>query len=165
MDVVDLSEDLARELCAWRYEPPFDVYDTPDYDDAVRAGWAIGDPARRAEQFRAVIDGGSLRGFSRLFTRRGRLLLGVGMAPSGTGRGAGAEFMEVVLSDAASRHPGQWVEAEVRPFNLRALRCYRAAGFSDAGTRTISPLGEDVDVLVMSVQLPGTPGRPLGARS
>ncbi|GEM_PF-2658303 len=61
--------------------------------------------------------------------------------------------MEAVLADVTARFAGQRIEAEVRPFNERALRCYRSAGFVDAGARTIHPLGEDVAVLVMALQL------------
>jgi len=75
------------------------------------------------------------------------------MDPALTGSGLGREFMEAVLADVTARFAGQRIEAEVRPFNERALRCYRSAGFVDAGARTIHPLGEDVAVLVMALQL------------
>ncbi|HOA89802.1 MAG TPA: GNAT family protein [Propioniciclava tarda] len=153
MEVVEFSEHLARLVCSWHYDPPFDVYNTPDFGHAHEAGWAIAMPATRAEQFRGIASNGSLIGFFRVSCRDGRLLLGVGMDPALTGSGLGREFMEAVLADVTARFAGQRIEAEVRPFNERALRCYRSAGFVDAGARTIHPLGEDVAVLVMALQL------------
>ena len=153
MEVVELSEELARVVCSWQYDSPFDVYNTPDFGCAQEAGWAIAMPATRAGQFRGITSNGSLIGFSRVFCRDGRLLLGVGMDPAVTGSGRGQEFMKTVLADVAARFAGQPIEAEVRPFNERALRCYRGAGFVDAGARTVHPLGDDVEVVVMALQL------------
>lgn len=159
MEVVELSEELARAVCSWQYDSPFDVYNTPKFGHAREAGWAIATPATRARQFRGITSNGSLVGFSRVFGRDGRLLLGVGMDPAVTGSGRGREFMETVLADVAARFPGQRIEAEVRPFNKRAIRCYRSVGFVDAGARTIHPLEDDVDVVVLAPQLGYNRGR------
>ena len=159
MEVVELSEQHARAVCSWRYDPPFDVYNTPAYDLAQEAGWAITDPDARAGQFRGITSNDSLIGFSRVFRRQGLLLLGVGMDPALTGAGRGHEFIEIVVGDVAARFPGQRIEAEVRTFNQRAIRCYRSAGFEDAGARTIHPLDEDITVVVMALQLDQTRSR------
>jgi len=153
MEVAELSEQLARAVCLWRYDPPFDVYNTPDFGDAQESGWAIANPVAREEQFRSITSNGSLIGFSRVFRRDGRRLVGVGMDPALTGAGRGKEFMEAVLVDVAARFPGERLEAEVRSFNERAARCYRKVGFVEAGKRTIHPFDKDIEVLVMALQL------------
>lgn len=149
MRVRALTEKDAKEVCGWRYPPPYDVYDHPDFDEAAAKRWAIADPTARSEQFRSVTDHGRLVGFSRLFQRDGRWLLGVGMAPQMTSQGLGHEFVGVVLADVRSRHSGP-IELEVRSFNRRALAAYRRHGFEETGRRTIDVPAGPVEVIVMS---------------
>lgn len=148
MRVTTMDEPAARAVCSWRYESPYHVYDHPDYELAAAQRWAIADPSARADQFRVVMHGDELVGFSRLFRRDGRTLLGAGMAPGLTGRGRGARFLSVVLADVDAR-TAEPVELEVRTFNARAIAAYRRRGFVEVGRRSIVVPSGATEVVVM----------------
>lgn len=146
--IMELSLDAfmardAREVCSWRYPAPYDIYNEPDWDEVVRLGWEMADPAARREEFRSLKADGVLAGFVHLHRQADCVMLGMGLRPDLCGLGLGAHAMALALAEAARRYPGVPLRLEVRTFNDRARKCYEKAGFSavDRYTRA-TPLGE-----------------------
>ena len=126
------SEEDGRAVCSWRYPPPYDVYDLPPWEAACACGFGVADAEKRA-QFSAVCLEGALAGFFRLRPEDGGVTLGLGLAPALCGQGLGAKLLALCVDAAAARFPGEPLRLEVRAFNARAVRCYRAAGFREVG--------------------------------
>jgi len=110
------SEEDGRAVCTWRYPPPYDVYDLPPWETARARGYGVADA-----------------GFFRLRPEDGGVTLGLGLAPEHCGQGLGGALLALCIGAAAARFPGKPLRLEVRAFNARAIRCYRAAGFCETG--------------------------------
>ncbi len=87
------DDALFRERDAWRYDPPYDFYDT----DSL--------PVNNPELFFAVRDGdGALLGFYFFEPVDDRLFHGLGLRPDLTGRGLGEQFVLTGLQFARTVH-------------------------------------------------------------
>ncbi|QAT51057.1 GNAT family N-acetyltransferase [Caproiciproducens sp. NJN-50] len=140
-----LTREHAEEICSWRYDGPYAVYNSFPWEEVCARGWAMADDDKRKSEFYAVQDErGELCGFFRFFSRDGALLLGLGVRPDLCGLGYGRRIMGLVLREFFFRYPGRDLELEVRSFNRRAVSCYRSAGFLETVRyRRETPLGED----------------------
>ena len=108
------------ERDAWRYEPPYDFYDSD--------GWPVKNPEFF---FAARDDDGALIGFYFLEPRDGALFYGFGMRPDLTGRGLGEQFVLAGLELARVLYGAHRVVLDVAAFNERAIRLYRRLGFAE----------------------------------
>jgi ribosomal-protein-alanine N-acetyltransferase len=117
----------AREISGWRYEPPYDFYDaTADPDDLAE----LLDPERRRGVYFSVLDGeNDLIGFFQFEKKDGTVDVGLGLRPSLTGKGLGAEFVMSGLAFAGERFSPERFTLSVAAFNGRAIGVYERAGF------------------------------------
>ncbi len=130
-----LSETQAREVCAWRYPAPWDIYDMGPWDRVLTEGYGLGIPEIRAREFLAVTTGrDELVAYLRLSSHGGRWMLGVGLHPERCGGGLGGRCVTLGWVEHRHRRPDAPLWLEVRDWNTRAARCYAAAGFEPAGT-------------------------------
>ena len=112
------DDAMFGERDAWRYEPPYDFYDSD------------GLPVKNPEFFFAARDDdGTLIGFYFLEPRDGALFYGFGMRPDLTGRGLGEQFVLAGLEFARLLYGARRVVLDVAAFNERAIRLYRRLGF------------------------------------
>lgn len=140
--MIPFREEHGPEVCAWRYEPPYDLYDWPLWNDMLARSEEFADPQLRESQFVSVVNyGGELVGFGQLFPLTGEsggtiVRLGLGMKPElcGQGRGFGAAFVRLLVAEAKRRSPGCTVDLEVMTWNERAIRTYARAGFAVTDT-------------------------------
>ncbi|MCL6459981.1 MAG: GNAT family N-acetyltransferase, partial [Gorillibacterium sp.] len=128
--IVPLSEDFAREVCGWRYPPPYELYSWPDWDQMVLDGYEFADSTIRAEQYRGVVDEtGERIGFLQFFPLEGVTRLGMGLRPDLCGKGLGAVMARKAAEEARLIRPGCRVDLEVLIWNDRARKAYLKAGF------------------------------------
>jgi RimJ/RimL family protein N-acetyltransferase len=134
-----MSEAFAREVAAWSYPPPYDLYGWPDWEQMVRDGYEFADPAIRAVQYRAVVDlsqrpegEGEKQpvGFVQFFPMANVTRLGMGLRPESCGRGYGPLVAQAAAEEALRLYPGLPVDLEVLAWNERAIKAYRKAGFA-----------------------------------
>ena len=136
-----MDADGFAELASWRYEPPYDFYD--------------GDvePVLNPERFFAARDeAGALVGHF-YFEEKGDVLeYGLGLRPELTGRGLGLEFFRAGLEFGKRRFTPASVTLAGAAFNVRAIRVYERAGFTETGRhmRTFERFGavEFVDMVL-----------------
>ena len=126
-------------MAAWRYPPPYDLYDCPDATVFLQEGCF------------PVLDDGRLVGFLQLGAEAriagqeeqpGVLDLGAGLAPDAVGRGVGTALWPAVRRFAVERSAPEALRTVVAAFNERSTRLCLAAGF------------------VVVRELPGPGGRP-----
>jgi len=127
-----MSDEDARAIAAWHYEPPYDFYDwTADPDDLAE----LLDPDQRRDRYFAVRDGlGELIGFFACHRDDDAVEIGLGLRPDLTGRRRGLPFLLACLEFARRRYGSvQTFRLAVAAFNERAIRVYERAGFRQIG--------------------------------
>jgi [ribosomal protein S18]-alanine N-acetyltransferase len=144
-----MSDQEAREISGWSYDPPYDFYDaTSDPDDLAE----LLDPERRREgsYYAAFDERGSLVGFFQ-FKRDGRIIeVGLGLRPDLTGRKFGLGFMLAGLEFARRHFSPTGFRLTVATFNERAILVYERAGFRRREVFTHHTNGGDHPFLMMT---------------
>ncbi len=122
-----MDDEEAREVSAWRYEPPYDFYDwTSDPDDLEE----LLDPERRKDvYFSAFDERRGLVGFFQFEVKGETVDVGLGMRPDLTGAGLGLDYLLAGLEFARGRYSPTRFTLSVATFNARAIRVYERAGF------------------------------------
>lgn len=129
------------DLVAWRYPPPFELYNAVD-DETERLEMA--DPIF---PYYGLVGPGGLLGFycfgpptqvgapppPEVYTP-GPLDIGLGLRPSLTGRGLGLPFLRAGLAFARERFAPPGFRLTVAAFNHRAITVYERAGFRAVST-------------------------------
>ena len=122
-----MSEQQARAVADWHYDPPYDFYDmVADPEDLAD----LLDPAQREGRDFAVLgDLEDLVGFFAFRRAEDAVEVGLGLRPDLTGRGLGLPFMLAGLEFARERYAPARFRLKVATFNRRAIRVYEQAGF------------------------------------
>ncbi|MNZ75724.1 Mycothiol acetyltransferase [compost metagenome] len=143
MTIQELTDLHAREICQWRYEAPFDIYNWPSWETTQKEGIEFGDSSIRDAQYAAVLGANhELIGFAQFFPIVGVTRLGLGMRPDLCGQGLGPAFVQAILREAQRRAPHNEIDLEVLSWNTRAIRAYERVGFYIADTYTrMTPTG------------------------
>jgi ribosomal-protein-alanine N-acetyltransferase len=135
MTICPLETVHAQQLCSWRYEAPFDIYNWPAWEQMKKDEIEFGDSVLRAAQYVAVLDSQSkLIGFAQFFPMTGVTRLGLGLRPDLCGQGLGFAFTRLIVTEAKRRAPQNEIDLEVLTWNTRALRAYEQAGFQITDT-------------------------------
>jgi RimJ/RimL family protein N-acetyltransferase len=123
-----LTEEHAAAIAEWRYEFPYEWYDTASDPRRIEL---FANPARR-EGLRAVIgDDGDLVGFFNFVREGDEVRIGLGIRPDLTGRGLAQPFIRAGLEYAREEWAPRRFRLWVAGWNERALRAYRRAGFRE----------------------------------
>jgi len=126
--IENLTEEHAQAIAGWRYEFPYEWYDTASDPGRIEL---FANPARR-DGLRAVVDDdGELIGFFNFVPEGDEVRVGLGIRPDLTGRGLGAQFIEAGLDYAREEWSPKKFRLWVAWWNERALRAYRRAGFEE----------------------------------
>lgn len=126
----EFTEEYAKEVCGWKYQNEYAVYNFPAWKTIEEQNWDITDEKARRTQYCAVLDEtGALCGYFLFRPNQQSVMLGLGAHPQYCGKGHGTEFMNLILNEFHIRYPGHTLELEVRGFNQRAINCYLHAGF------------------------------------
>jgi ribosomal-protein-alanine N-acetyltransferase len=126
--VVPLTDRQALEIAAWRYEFPYEWYDTSADPRRIDL---LADTSRR-DGLRAIVDDDeALVGFFNFVRERDEVRVGLGMRPDLTGRGLAQPFIQAGLDYARSEWRPKRFRLWVARWNERALRAYRRAGFRE----------------------------------
>ncbi len=128
MRIEPLAQAHAAEIAEWRYEFPYEWYDTASDPRRVE----LFSNAVRREGLRAVIgDDGDLVGFFNFVREANEVRIGLGMRPDLTGQGLAQPFIEAGLEYARTQWEPLRFRLWVARWNERALRAYRRAGFEE----------------------------------
>jgi ribosomal-protein-alanine N-acetyltransferase len=128
VNVGPLTEEHAAEIATWRYEFPYEWYDTASDPRRIEL---FASPARR-EGLRAVVGAdGDLVGFFNFVREGNEVRIGLGMRPDLTGHGLAQPFIEAGLEYASAQWEPLRFRLWVARWNERALRAYRRAGFRE----------------------------------
>ena len=122
-----MNEGQARQVAAWRYEPPYDFYDVASA------------PEHTQNYYAALSGDGGLAGFFCFETEArvpggnypddGALDVGLGLRPDLTGKGLGLGFVVAGLEFARHHFAPSDFRLTVATFNELAVKVYERAGF------------------------------------
>src|SRR5204862_483613 len=146
VNVETLSDDQAAAIAEWRYEFPYEWYDTSADPRRVEL---FANPTRRTH-LRAVVDDGELVGFFNFVPDGDEVRIGLGLRPDLTGKRLGEAIIRAELDYARA----EWQPATFRLFvtvwNERAIRLYERLGFREVGRESRSfPLHGENEFLRM----------------
>lgn len=156
-----MTEVDARAVLAWRYPPPYDVYNASDphsgaLEDAVGEMLDPRSPhfaVREAESaallaffaYGSVCEVEDVAPGPYLLRPDGSLSVGLGLRPELTGQGRGLALVEAGLAFARAQYQPRLFRLYVFAWNARAIRVYERTGFVAVGeTRIAAPTGERV---------------------
>jgi ribosomal-protein-alanine N-acetyltransferase len=147
--VAPLTRDHAEDIATWRYDAPYDVYDTVGVKPEELLDADAG--------FYAVMAHDRLIGF-RSFGADGRvpgwdyddaaLDTGGGLRPELTGHGLGRTVISVGLAFGRARFAPDAFRVTVASFNTRVLRVVQSLGFERVGVFRADRDARRFDVLV-----------------
>lgn len=126
-----LSEENAKEICRWKYKPPYDVYNWWSWDKLIQLNEPITDPIKRQKDFLGVFTSDNkFIGFA-VFSNptKGVTRLGLGLKPNMCGKGLGKALMSLILEEVKKRYPDNKIDLEVLTWNKRAYKTYLESGF------------------------------------
>ncbi|PFE04283.1 GNAT family N-acetyltransferase [Bacillus cereus] len=125
----DQAEDIAYN---WHYEGEYSFYDLEaDQEDLAE----FLDPNIREETTFAVSENNKLVGFFSFHKIDIHTVdIGLGMKPSITGNGLGADFVQAGLVFCKGKYKPRYITLSVATFNERAIKVYKKAGFDGVGT-------------------------------
>ena len=127
-----LTESDKRQICAWKYEGEYAIYDLPPYEE-MRA-CRIGFMNEKAEKnFLGFWDRDVLVGFVNILEEPSEVFIGIGVHPRLCSRHYGRRILVQACEISRNRCPGKPLYLEVRTWNVRAIRCYESAGFQIDG--------------------------------
>ena len=140
MEYHRITEDEKREICGWKYEGEYAIYDSTPYEQQLQAGKGFANPRNNLFSFR---DGEKLVGYINLYDDGDEVFFGIGCAPDCCGQGYGQRMAMTAPEIAKALFGSKPLYLEVRTWNKRAIRCYEKAGFRIDGepfTQT-TPIG------------------------
>ncbi len=151
---VPMTAEYARAVLAWRYEPPYDLYNADPGDAEEDLRGTLLNPDYR---YHAVLDGrGDLVAF-RCFGEDARvpggdysadaLDMGGGLRPDLTGQGLGPPLLRAAMDFARLHFAPRAFRATVAAWNLRAQRACARAGYRPVSTFQ-TPQGREFVIMV-----------------
>ncbi|MBF2005118.1 MAG: GNAT family N-acetyltransferase [Chlorogloeopsis fritschii C42_A2020_084] len=132
-DIID--EQTARYILTWRYEPPYDFYnsDSEKLESALatllnpeNCYYSIWDESRAVIGYccfgnDAQVPGGCYS--------QEALDVGMELRPDRTGKGQGTQIIQAVIVFARQNSQASKLRVTIAAFNQRALRAWQKAGF------------------------------------
>jgi [ribosomal protein S18]-alanine N-acetyltransferase len=130
-----MTEEYAKQILTWKYEAPYDLYnneesseslnellENPYYvvlntDETLIGFFCIGSAAQ-------VPFGNTVGAYTEDISD-----IGIGMNPTLTGKGFGAEFFSFILSYILETYKVNSLRLSVAAFNQRAIHLYTKLGF------------------------------------
>lgn len=124
-----MCEDYAKEICGWKYDEEYSIYNLSDWNVVVENGWDLAIKERRESDFIAILLENQLIAYGRITKVKEKVFIGIALKPSLCGKGFGKNVMKLLIRECNNKFPECLVALEVRSFNKRAIRCYESIGF------------------------------------
>lgn len=127
-----LTEQDKREICSWRYEGEYAVYNLPPYEVLKEKQIAFMNPERERD-YMAYYHNDTLVGYTNIREKESEVFIGIGVNPNRCDKGYGQMILKEAYRLSKELYPGKPLYLEVRTWNKRAINCYLKAGFEMEG--------------------------------
>lgn len=131
------------EICSWRYEGEYAVYNLPSYEEMRQTKSGFMNPDKEKD-YRGFFADSILIGYVHIWEKPDGVFIGIGVRPDQCGKHYGTQILKEACKIAGARFPAKTLCLEVRIWNIRAIRCYQNAGFQFDGApyEKTTPLGK-----------------------
>ena len=124
----NLSEEDKRQICAWKYDGKYDIYNLPSYEEMQARQIGFMNP-KTEKNFYAFGDENVLVGFVNILEEEAEVFIGIGVNPDLCGKHYGQRILMITYEISKVLYPNKPLYLEVRAWNTRAVKCYEKAGF------------------------------------
>ncbi len=124
----NINHHLLKQLCNWKYEGKYSVYNPPSYQSLVERKATITDQAQ-SYKYICYIKDNNLEAYSSITTRNETVYIGLGLNPQICGQKKGLEYLKDVIEEAQKRYPSCEIKAEIKAWNKRSIKVSEKAGF------------------------------------
>ena len=146
MRLVKFTLEDAKDICNWKYDGYYSIYNEPSWDEMINSKRKICLEEVRDKEYVKVIDeNNNYIGYGRIRKVFDSYLVGFAMKPEYTGKGLGFEFVNTIINDLHGR-----LLLEVRESNKRAINCYKKVGFNTIDKKYVeNDINEYVLIMVL----------------
>ena len=127
-----LNEQEKQEICNWKYEDEYAIYNLPPLHQLKEKHQGICNPDTEGNYY-AFYDDDIFIGYVNLVERNNKFSLGISIKPQLCGQGYGQQIINIACETANRLCPGKPVGLQVRSWNKRAINCYKKSGFHIVG--------------------------------
>lgn len=132
LDIRYLSEQEKMEICSWKYDKEYEIYNLPSYEEMKEKGLGFMNP-KSEKHYRGYIDDEVLVGFTNILEEEHEVFIGIGVNPKLCNKGYGQLILNESYKLSKQLYPNKPLYLEVRTWNKRAINCYKKAGFKIVG--------------------------------
>lgn len=136
-DIKPMNVEAAKQICSWRYEPPYNVYDYLSYEAALNEQAAI-TKTENADNYLCFWNDVTLVAYTSIIPKGENLYIGIGVAPQFCSQGMGETFLNQTILECKRRCSCKEIWVQVRSWNERAIKCYIKCGFVEKYRDTIT---------------------------
>ncbi len=137
VDFESMNPEAAKQICDWKYETPYSVYDNITYEEAVKRQAAI-TQTENADNYLCFWNDKTLVAYTSIILKEEKVYIGIGVAPQFCGQGSGNVYLNKTVIEAQKRYPDKEIWVQVRSWNERAIKCYLKSGFVEKYREIIS---------------------------
>ena len=137
IDFKPMTPEAARQICSWRYESPYNVYDYITYEEALKTQAIITKP-ENADNYLCFWNNETLLAYASIILKKEKVFIGIGVAPQFCGQGLGNIYLNKTVCESQNRYPDKEIWVQVRSWNERAIKCYLKNGFVEKYRETDS---------------------------
>lgn len=128
----NLANEDKRQICAWKYDGEYDIYNLPAYEEMQVRQIGFMNP-KMEKNFYAFWDENVLVGFVNILEKEKAVFIGIGVKPDLCGKHYGQKMLMITYEISKGLYPKKPLYLEVRAWNMRAIKCYEKAGFQIVG--------------------------------
>lgn len=127
-----LSEENKRQICAWKYEGVYAMYNLPSYEEMQTSRIGFMNP-KIEKNYYGFWDNDLFVGFVNLLEEPSEVFIGIGVNPDLCDKHYGQRILLETYHISKNLYPDKPLYLEVRTWNKRAITCYEHAGFQIKG--------------------------------
>lgn len=132
LEIRYLCEQDKKEICSWKYDEEYKIYNLPSYEEMKEKALGFTNP-KREKNYRGFYDSKELVGFTNILEEEHEVFIGIGVNPKLCNRGYGQLILIESYKLSKQLYPNKPLYLEVRTWNKRAINCYKKAGFKIDG--------------------------------
>lgn len=124
------TEEEKHIISEWKYDGKYAVYNNISYKEQIEKKRGFANPKNN---FYSFCDGAKIIGYINLIEEETEVFFGIGVNPDYCNQGYGTQICKTACNISHQLYPEKPVCLEVRIWNIRAVKCYKNAGFRIIG--------------------------------
>ena len=132
LEVHYLSEQDKMEICSWKYDKEYEIYNLPYYEEMKEKEQGFMN-SKSEKNYRGYFDNEVLVGFTNILEEEQEVFVGIGVHPNFCNKGYGELILNESYKISNQYYPNKPLYLEVRTWNKRAIHCYKKVGFEIDG--------------------------------